>query len=66
LRSVDPEEQAREVLRRFDLAGRIQLFQRCPVCNGALHSVPKADILAQLEPLPRQHYEEFWRCAACG
>jgi uncharacterized protein with PIN domain len=66
LRSINPEEQAREVLRRFDLAGRVQLLQRCPLCNGALHSVPKADILAQLEPLTQQHYEEFWRCSDCG
>ena len=64
--SLSPRRQAREVLGRFDLAGRVQLFQRCPVCNGALHSVPKADILTQLEPLTRQHYEEFWRCPACG
>jgi len=66
LRSINPEEQARAVLRRFDLAGRVQLLQRCPLCNGALHSVPKAEILAQLEPLTRQHYEEFWRCSDCG
>ena len=65
LHSMDPEAQARDVLRRFDLAGRVQLLQRCPLCNGALQSVPKAEILTQLEPLTRQHYEEFWRCADC-
>ena len=66
LHSDDPEEQAREVLRRFDLTGCIQLFQRCPVCNGVLYSVSKTEVLAQLEPLTREHYEEFWRCDACG
>ena len=66
LRSMEPEEQACEVLKRFDLAGQVRLGQRCPCCNGALHSVPKEDILARLEPLTRRHYEEFQQCSACG
>lgn len=66
LRSMVPEEQAREVLKRFDLAGQVRLALRCPHCNGALRSVPKEDILARLEPLTRRHYEEFQLCSACG
>ena len=63
---MDPEEQACEVLRRFDLAGQVRLFQRCPLCNGVLRGVSKSKILAQLEPLTRRHYEEYQRCRDCG
>jgi len=33
LHSTHSEQQAREVLERFDLAGQIQRFLRCPACN---------------------------------
>ncbi len=65
-RSHDPGEQMVEVLRRFDLAEVIAPFTRCPVCNGMLRPVEKRDILEQLEPLTRIHYDEFRRCANCG
>ena len=66
LRSMNPEEQAREVLQRFDLTAQVRLAQRCPLCNGALCSVPKEKILAQLEPLTSRHYEAFQQCSDCG
>jgi hypothetical protein len=66
LRSMEPEEQARVVLQRFDLAGQVRLGQRCPLCNGALRSVPKEEVLDRLEPMTRSHYEEFQQCNGCG
>ncbi len=57
-RSHDPGEQMVEVLRRFDLAEVIAPFTRCPACNAMLRPVEKRDILEQLEPLTRIHYDE--------
>ncbi len=70
-RSDDPEEQAREVLRRFELPGRAAEFtpmSRCLRCNGMLLKVPKPEILAALADEPRtlRYYDEFLRCADCG
>lgn len=66
VRSLEPEEQAAEVLRRFGLRTRIHPFRRCLVCNHILEPVAKETVLDQLEPLTRLHYEEFHRCVACG
>jgi uncharacterized protein with PIN domain/sulfur carrier protein ThiS len=64
--SQDPEEQTLEVIRRLDLGQRLAPLTRCLHCNGTLATVAKHEVIDQLEPLTRQHYEEFSRCAACG
>src|ERR1700739_1805291 len=64
--SQDPEEQALEVIRRLDLRQRLAPLTRCLHCNGEWAAVPKDDVIAQLEPLTRQYYEEFSRCPECG
>ncbi len=66
VRSTDPIEQAREVLRRFDLAAQVAPFRRCLVCNGLIEPVDKADVLAQLPPATAMYYDEFYKCADCG
>ncbi len=70
-RSDDPEEQAREVLRRFVVSGRpagLAPMSRCLRCNGKLREVPKQEILAALahEPRTLRYYDEFLRCEDCG
>ena len=65
VRAVDAESQVVEVLRRFDLHSSIHAFVRCPVCNGELAPVAKADILDRLEPKTRLYYEEFYQCVDC-
>lgn len=65
LHSTNSEEQAREVLERFDLINQIQRFLRCPSCNGLLQTVEKEVILTQLEPLTRTYYNEFFQCPDC-
>ena len=65
LRSVHAEEQLREVIRRFNLENHIDPFKRCQSCNGPMKKVEKADILDQLEPLTRKHYDEFYQCSDC-
>ncbi|MFQ5780855.1 MAG: Mut7-C RNAse domain-containing protein, partial [Nitrospiria bacterium] len=66
LRSMDPEEQLREVLARFDLFSQIRPFHRCVVCNGKISSIEKGKIIDQLEPKTILYYEEFYRCEQCG
>jgi uncharacterized protein len=66
LRSLEPREQLREVVRRYALAGRAEPFRRCLRCNTRLQPVSKADILERLEPLTRLYYDEFRLCPACG
>ncbi len=65
VRSVQVDEQLREVLARFDLAGQIQPFARCIVCNGELVSVAKQDVDGELEPKTRLYFEHFRRCPNC-
>lgn len=65
-RSDDPAEQIIEVIRRFDLAGPITPFSRCLQCNGLLERVDKAEVIRQLEPLTKIHYEDFRRCTECA
>ncbi len=65
VRSDHVDCQLREVLKRYDLSGRIHLWQRCMVCNGLLSRVEKAEVLDRLEPKTRLYYEEFHRCSSC-
>lgn len=65
LHSTNSEQQAREVIKRFQLENEIRRFVRCPVCNGPIESVAKKDVLDQLEPLTRKYYSDFFRCSDC-
>mgnify|MGYP000704723577 CR=1 FL=1 len=66
-RSDDPEEQAREVLHRFETTG-LSPLSRCLRCNGLLQEVPKQDVIEDLADEPRtlRYYDEFLRCQDCG
>ncbi|PSR16475.1 twitching motility protein PilT [filamentous cyanobacterium CCP3] len=66
VRSHVPEDQAKEVLDRFDLRGAVAPLVRCPRCNGELVAVDKAEIAGRIPPLTRLHYDEFSRCQSCG
>ncbi len=66
LRSVNSRQQLLEVVRRFDLAGRVTPFQRCPRCNHPLEAVEKSAVMDRLEPLTRKYFDEFHLCPACG
>jgi uncharacterized protein with PIN domain len=65
LRSTNPEIQAREVVQRFQLTGRIKPFHRCLRCNTALEAIPKAAVVNRLEPLTQRYYHEFYVCPSC-
>lgn len=66
VRHQRPLAQLREVVARFDLGRGARPFTRCLACNGLMEPVPKAAVLAQLEPLTRQYFYEFHRCTQCG
>ena len=61
-----PDEQAREVFRRFSLASHARPFRRCSRCNGLVGRVDKSDVLHLLEPRTRRYYDTFWQCRECG
>ena len=66
VRSVWPSRQVEEVVRRFDLAGRIRPFSRCADCNGLIEPVAKDAVADRLEPKTKKYYEKFYRCPSCG
>lgn len=65
LRSLEPLEQIREVIRRFDLLPFIRPFHRCLRCNALLEPVSKQEVLPRLLPLTRKYYHEFHICRSC-
>jgi uncharacterized protein with PIN domain len=70
-RSDDPEEQAREVLRRFTPEqgpGDPGPLGRCLRCNGLLREASRQEVVAPLagEPRTLRFYDEFFRCSDCG
>ena len=65
-RSQTADEQTAEVLCRFNLVGLIAPFTRCLRCNAALQDASKAEVIEDLEPLTKIHYDQFRRCPGCG
>ncbi|PAU94561.1 hypothetical protein CK503_07135 [Aliifodinibius salipaludis] len=65
-RSDEPVKQLLEIFRRFNLFDETNPFSRCPNCNGVLQSVSKEEVIDQLEPLTRKHFDDFSQCPDCG
>jgi uncharacterized protein with PIN domain len=65
MRRQDPRAQLVEIVRRYEMRGRMQLFQRCLRCNHILEAVSKEAVLPRLEPLTRLYFDEFHICPAC-
>ena len=65
-RSQNADEQAVEVIRRFDLLRSLAPFTRCLRCNAPLRKVSKAEVIERLEPLTKIYYEQFRCCTGCG
>jgi uncharacterized protein with PIN domain len=65
VRSLEPEEQFREVVERYGLKNWIKPFRRCIRCNHLLEAVRKEDVLDRLEPLTKLYFDEFRICPAC-
>ena len=65
VRSTKVEEQAKEVLKRFDLQKEIKEFSRCIECNERLKSIKKETIIDQLPPRVANSQNEFYHCSSC-
>ena len=66
LRSLEPDGQIREVVRRYTLQDWIKPFSRCMCCNHPLEPVSKERVLHRLEALTKLYFEEFHLCPACN
>jgi hypothetical protein len=66
VRETAPLRQLAEVVRLFNLSGRLSPFTRCLVCNSVLEPIEKDRIIHRLEPLTKQYYDTFYLCPGCG
>jgi len=66
IRSQNPSEQFREVIRRFDLVNCFHPFYRCMSCNGLIKKARKDEIIDKLKPRTIQFYNDFYQCAKCS
>ena len=65
VRSTDPIEQAREIVKRFDLSDRIRAFSRCLSCNGLLSPVEKDDVFERIPPKTAAWLDTYYECESC-
>jgi len=65
VRSINVEEQVKEVLKRFDLQKEIKEFSRCIECNELLEPIKKELIFNRLQPKVAQSQNEFFHCPSC-
>ena len=66
VRSTAPPEQLREVLARFDLAGRLAPFSLCLLCNEKLDRLPRRRARARVPEKVARTYRRFRACPRCG
>ena len=66
VRSTDPGEQLVEVMRRFDLEGRLQPFTRCLPCGERLEEAPAAVVAGRVPPGVAARHAAFRQCPGCG
>lgn len=66
VRQTAPLEQAREVVRRFDLFSQIRPFSRCMQCNECVVKIDKHAILNRLPPQTARSCDAFCHCPNCG
>ena len=59
------EEQLKEVVRRYGLAGRFRPFERCLACNGKIVTVSKETVTGNIPPDTDRYFTEFFQCTSC-
>lgn len=65
VRALDPTEQMKEIIARFDLKDRTEPFTRCLECNEKLVSVSKKEIKGYLPANTGEYYQDFKQCPKC-
>jgi uncharacterized protein with PIN domain len=66
LRSTVPQQQAREVIERFDLHAMARPFSLCIECNGPISRANKDSVLPGLPQKTSECHDEFYKCDSCG
>jgi uncharacterized protein with PIN domain len=61
-----PEEQLRELVKRFRLDTEGRLFTRCSRCNAGLESVARDQVAGRVPPRIFRDHDRFKRCPGCG
>jgi uncharacterized protein with PIN domain len=65
VRSLEPDQQLVEVMKRFELARWAVPFRRCMHCNTLLEATEKSAVFDRLEPKTKLYYNEFSFCPNC-
>jgi Uncharacterized conserved protein len=65
VRAINPREQTREVIRKFDLYLRINPLSRCLICNHKLIKLSLGAILPDVTDNEGKPFTEFFRCYNC-
>jgi uncharacterized protein len=65
IRSVDPEQQVREIVNKFDLVRSFNPLSRCVECNSEIVGIGKDEILDRLPEKTRLYYNSFMICSGC-
>ena len=66
LRATAPEDQWREVGRRYLAGRRARPLSRCPACNGTLRCEDTREAVKHVPPETARNVTRFMRCRACG
>lgn len=66
VRSTNPPDQFREVMKRFDLIERVAPFTRCLRCNGPLDQADPRVVSSRVPRRVRERHTLFRACRACG
>jgi len=66
VRSGDPELQAKEVIKRFDLKNCAAPFTICLLCNGRLAAVDKRSIIHRIPEGVKKVRRRFASCSSCN
>lgn len=65
IRNEKPEEQLKEVVRRFNLKDAIKEFARCLECNSKLEPIDKEKIIDRLPEKVKERQDKFRYCSSC-
>jgi hypothetical protein len=66
VRATDPDEQIREVLRRYPLNDHLDPLTRCLRCNHMIEPVAEAAVADVLSPQTQRDFDRFFRCTGCA
>lgn len=66
VRSQDPDQQIKELFKRFSLSEYLAPFSRCMKCNGSLSVVPLSEVKGKVPPKVQKWHSQFFQCHDCG